>query len=131
MKHSRAFRGLDSLIDLGGAAVIDNRVAAASSGVVGRFKNRLRYQGRAVATSIDLISKKSTGGDMVPVQAFCEQCNKTVDAKTLLSENELWERLNKGDEIEVMHLADDVHHTWKLTGQDQDKLRKGRAAGTA
>lgn len=39
-----------------------------------------------------------------------------LDAKPLLSENELWEALNKGDEIEVMHLADDVDHTWKLTG---------------
>jgi hypothetical protein len=39
--------------------------------------------------------------------------------------------LNKGDEIEVMHLADDVHHTWKLTGQDKESLRKARAAGTA
>jgi len=52
-----------------------------------------------------------------------------VEAKPLLSENELWEALNKGDEIEVMHLADDAHHTWKLTGQDKDKLRKSRADG--
>jgi hypothetical protein len=53
-----------------------------------------------------------------------------VEAKPLLSENELWLALNKGDEIEVMHLADDVHHTWKLTGQDKENLRKARAAGT-
>jgi hypothetical protein len=31
----------------------------------------------------------------------------------------------------VMHLADDVHHTWKLTGQDKDNLQKAKAAGTA
>jgi len=68
---------------------------------------------------------------MQPIQAVCDQCKKTVDAKPLLAENELWEALNKGDEIEVMHLADDVHHTWKLTGQDKDNLRKARAAGTA
>jgi len=53
-----------------------------------------------------------------------------VEAKPLLSENELWLALNKGDEIEVMHLADDVHHPWKLTGQDKQNLLKARAAGT-
>ena len=68
---------------------------------------------------------------MNPVQAVCPQCKKTVEAKPSLSENELWLALNKGDEIEVMHLADDVQHTWKLTGQDKDNLRKARAAGTA
>jgi hypothetical protein len=56
---------------------------------------------------------------MKPIQAVCDKCQKTVEAKPLLSENELWLALNKGDEIEVMHLADDVHHTWKLTGQDK------------
>src|SRR5215469_9510516 len=59
------------------------------------------------------------------------QMQKDSGSKTLLSENELWAVLNKGDEIEVMHLADDVHHTWKLTGQDKDNLRKARAAGKA
>jgi hypothetical protein len=54
-----------------------------------------------------------------------------VEAKPLLNENELWLALNKGDEIEVMHLADDVHPTWKLTGQDKENLREARAAGTA
>jgi hypothetical protein len=68
---------------------------------------------------------------MKPIQAVCDECKKTVEAKTLLSENELWLALNRGDEIEVMHLADDVHHTWKLTGQDKENLRKARAAGTA
>jgi len=68
---------------------------------------------------------------MKPIQAVCDKCKKTVEAKPLLSENELWLALNKGDEIEVMHLADDVHHTWKLTGQDKENLRKARAAGTA
>lgn len=67
---------------------------------------------------------------MKTIQAVCDKCKETVEAKPLLSENELWEALNKGDEIEVMHLADDTHHTWKLTGQDKDKLRKARAAGT-
>ena len=66
---------------------------------------------------------------MKSVQAVCDKCKRTVEAKPLLSENELWEALNKGDEIEVMHLADDAHHTWKLTGQDKDKLRKSRADG--
>jgi hypothetical protein len=66
---------------------------------------------------------------MKPIQAVCDTCKKTVEAKPLLSENELWAALNKGDEIEVMHLADDVHHTWKLTGQDKENLRKTRAAG--
>ena len=68
---------------------------------------------------------------MKPIQADCDKCKKTVEAKPLLSENELWLALNKGDEIEVMHLADDVHHTWKLTGQDKENLRKARAAGAA
>jgi hypothetical protein len=54
---------------------------------------------------------------MQPIQAVCDKCKKTVDAKPLLSENELWLTLNKGDEIEVMHLGDDPHHTWKLTGE--------------
>jgi hypothetical protein len=66
---------------------------------------------------------------MKAIQAVCDKCEKTVEAKPLLSENELWEALNKGDEIEVMHLADDAQHTWKLTGQDKEKLRKARAAG--
>jgi hypothetical protein len=70
------------------------------------------------------------GDHMKDIQAVCDKCKKAVDAKPLLGENELWEALNKGDEIEVMHLADDVHHTWKLTGPDKDKLRKARAAGT-
>ena len=48
---------------------------------------------------------------MKAIQAVCDKCKKTVDAKTLLSENELWSALNKGDEIEVMHLAGDVQHT--------------------
>jgi hypothetical protein len=73
---------------------------------------------------------ETKGAHMKSIQAVCDKCKKTVDAKPLLSENELWEALNKGDEIEVMHLADDVHHTWKLTGQDKDSLRKARAAGT-
>jgi hypothetical protein len=73
---------------------------------------------------------EGTVADMKPIQAVCDKCKKTVEAKPLLSENELWLALNKGDEIEVMHLADDVHHTWKLTGQDKESLRKARAAGT-
>jgi hypothetical protein len=68
---------------------------------------------------------------MKPIQAVCDKCNKTVEATPLLKENELWLALNRGDEIEVMHLADDVHHTWKLTGQDKDNLQKAKAAGTA
>ncbi|MGH9716870.1 MAG: hypothetical protein ACRD4R_09125 [Candidatus Acidiferrales bacterium] len=68
---------------------------------------------------------------MKPIQAVCDKCQKTVEAKPLLGENELWSALNKGDEIEVMHLEGDVHHTWKLTGQDKENLRKARAAGTA
>jgi hypothetical protein len=68
---------------------------------------------------------------MKPIQAVCDKCNTTVEATPLLKENELWSALNKGDEIEVMHLAGDVHHTWKLTGQDKDNLRRARAAGTA
>ena len=66
---------------------------------------------------------------MKAIQAVCDKCKKTVDAKTLLGENELWSALNKGDEIEVMHLAGDVQHTWKLTGLDKENLRKARAAG--
>jgi hypothetical protein len=83
----------------------------------GSFRLRCSYRGRSVAC-------------MKPIQAVCDTCNKTVEAKPLLSENELWLALNKGDEIEVMHLADDVHHTWKLTGQDKQNLLKARAAGT-
>lgn len=67
---------------------------------------------------------------MKTIQAVCGICKETVDAKTLLSEDNLWEALNKGDEIEVMHLAGDVHHTWKLTGQEKENLRKARAVGT-
>ncbi len=68
---------------------------------------------------------------MNSIPAVCDVCKKTVEATPLLKENELWLALNKGDEIEVMHLADDVHHTWKLTGQDKESLRKARAAGAA
>ena len=75
-------------------------------------------------------NRERTVACMKPIQAVCDTCNKTVEAKPVLSENELWLALNKGDEIEVMHLADDVHHTWKLTGQDKESLRKARAGGT-
>lgn len=68
---------------------------------------------------------------MKSIRAVCDKCKKTVDAKPLLSENELWEAMNKGAEIEVMHLAGDDQHIWKLTGQDKENLRKARAAGTA
>jgi hypothetical protein len=61
---------------------------------------------------------------MDTIKAVCDKCQKTVEAKPLLSENELWLALNKGDEIEVFHLADDKNHTWKLTGQDKDNLKK-------
>jgi hypothetical protein len=94
------------------------------------FGKKICYKCRTVVTSEGSISAKYPGGKMATIQAVCDKCNKTVDAQTLLSENELWERLNKGDEIEVMHLADDVHHTGKLTGPDTEKLRKAKAAGT-
>lgn len=76
-------------------------------------------------------NRGSTVAHMKPIQAVCPQCNKTVEAKPLLSENELWLALNNAAEIEVMHLAGDANHTWKLTGQDTDSLRKAQAAGTA
>ena len=76
------------------------------------------------------LNRERTVAYMKPLQAVCDKCKKTVEAKPLLSENELWLALNKGDEIEVMHLAGDVHHTWKLTAQDKENLRKARAAGT-
>ena len=66
---------------------------------------------------------------MKPIQAVCDKCKKTVDANPVLRENELWEALDKGDEIEVMHLADDAEHTWKLSGEDKNNLRRARAAG--
>jgi hypothetical protein len=81
--------------------------------------------------SLALLELRAYRTVMKPIQAVCDKCQKTVEAKPLLSENELWLALNKGDEIEVMHLADDVHHTWKLTGQDKESLLRARAAGTA
>ena len=68
---------------------------------------------------------------MATIQAVCDKCQKTVDAQTLLKENELWLALNRGDEIEAMHMDRDVHHTWKLTGQDKENLRKARTAGAS
>jgi hypothetical protein len=68
---------------------------------------------------------------MATIQAVCDICKKTVDAKTVLSEDKLWEALNKGDEIEAMHLDDDDQHLWKLSGKDKDSLRRARAAGMA
>lgn len=68
---------------------------------------------------------------MKTIQAVCDKCKKTVEANTLLSENTLWEAMDKGDEIQVMHLGDDGdQHIWKLTGQDRDNLQRARAAGT-
>jgi hypothetical protein len=61
---------------------------------------------------------------MTTVKATCDECKRTVEAKPLLSENELWMAMNRGDEIEVFHMADDKHHTWKLTGQDKENLKK-------
>jgi hypothetical protein len=61
---------------------------------------------------------------MPNIKATCDTCKQTVEAKTVLGENELWQALNKGDEIEAFHLDEDKNHTWKLTGQDKDNLKK-------
>lgn len=68
---------------------------------------------------------------MATIQAVCGICKETVDAKTVLSEDKLWEALNKGDEIEAMHLDDNDQHLWNLSGKDKDNLRRARAAGMA
>jgi hypothetical protein len=102
-------------------------------GAVGRWGQRasqVRSKSRDAMFRLCCSNRERSVAYMKLIQAVCDKCKKTVEAKPLLSENELWLALNKGDEIEVMHLADDVHHTWKLTGQDQENLRKARAAGT-
>ena len=108
--------------DLAFVRTAENAIAQA-----GRSAFRQLRQGRF---RLRCLNCERTVAYMKPIQAVCDKCKKTVEAKPLLSENELWLALNKGDEIEVMHLADDVHHTWKLTGQDRENLRKARAAGT-
>lgn len=90
---------------------------------------RCDSQSRGEQVSLALVEAAAYRCEMKPIQAVCDKCNKTVEAKPLVSENEFWAALNKGDEIQVMHLDGDVHHTWKLTGQDKAKLRKARAAG--
>jgi hypothetical protein len=109
--------------DLALAGSAENAIAQA-----GRSASRQLRRGRF---RLRCSNGERTVAYMKPIQAVCDKCKKTVEAKPLLSENELWLALNRGDEIEVMHLADDVHHTWKLTGQDKENLRKARAAGTA
>ena len=98
----------------------------------GAAENGIAQAGRSAFRQLRLrcLNCERTVASMKPIQAVCDKCQKTVEAKPLLSENELWLALNKGDEIEVMHLADDVRHTWKLTGQDKENLRRARAAGT-
>jgi hypothetical protein len=67
---------------------------------------------------------------MTPLQAFCNTCQKTVAAHTLLSGRELRSALaNKNEEIKIMHTASEGDHIWTLREQDKKKLSNAIAKG--
>lgn len=62
-------------------------------------------------------------------QAYCFKCEKSVTAYSILDEGEFWSAMGKDEEIEVMHVAEDGDHRWKLNEHERGKLRRDRAKG--
>jgi len=63
-------------------------------------------------------------------QAYCFECQKKVTAGTMLDGDVLWQSLNSGADIEVMHITEKGDHRWKLNHYEKENLRKKRADGT-
>lgn len=62
-------------------------------------------------------------------QAYCFACEKKVSALTILDKAGLWQALDSGADIEVMHTSDKGDHRWKLNREEREHLRKIRAEG--
>jgi len=63
-------------------------------------------------------------------QAYCFKCEKKVQVATNLDGGELWQALDSGADIEVMHVSDNEgDHFWKLNHEEKEHLRGQRAKG--
>jgi hypothetical protein len=66
---------------------------------------------------------------MASLQALCSICQKNVTAFTTLSDNDLKVRLDRNEEIVVLHHFGDesgnrLHHRWSLAENERKNLRK-------
>jgi hypothetical protein len=62
--------------------------------------------------------------------AYCPECEKKVTAITLLGGDALWQSLDSGAEVEVMHTSESGDHRWKLNKYEKENLRKEKAKGS-
>jgi hypothetical protein len=62
-------------------------------------------------------------------QAYCYVCEKTVHAGTILSDEDLWQALESGADVEVMHVSDKGDHLWKLNREERANLLKNKTGG--
>jgi hypothetical protein len=63
------------------------------------------------------------------MQAYCFKCEKTVSAHAIQSEKEFWSAIESDGDVEVIHVADDGDHRWKLNRREKENLRNTRAKG--
>jgi hypothetical protein len=63
------------------------------------------------------------------LQAYCPECERKVTAMTLLHVDVLWQSLDSGADIEVMHTTEKGDHRWKLNNYERENLRKKKAEG--
>lgn len=63
------------------------------------------------------------------LQAYCPECEKKVTALTLLHVDALWQSLDSGADIEVMHTTEKGDHRWKLNKYEKENLCKKKAEG--
>jgi hypothetical protein len=59
-------------------------------------------------------------------QAYCYACEKKVSALTILDEAGLWQALDDGADIEVMHTSDKGDHRWRLNREERERLGRIR-----
>lgn len=64
------------------------------------------------------------------MMAFCPTRKRRLTVLHVLSENEFWQTVDNGQEIEVMHLSESGDHRWKLTERDKRNLLNARARGS-
>jgi hypothetical protein len=63
-------------------------------------------------------------------QNYCFKCEKKVPVATRLAGEELWQALESGADIEVMHVSEnDGDHFWKLNHDEKENLRKNKTGG--
>jgi hypothetical protein len=62
-------------------------------------------------------------------QAYCPECEKKVTAITMLDGDVLWQSLDSGADVEVMHTTEKGDHRWKLNNYEKENLRKKKAEG--